>query len=1313
MLSPSAVPALRPREVLRYLEAPLRRPLLFLVPAILGTAVAVGAVRLVPPRYRSSTLILVEEDKVPEAFVGRTTTGRAERLATLRQEVLSRTRLQRVLDEVDPYPGERTPGNVGGLLARMRDATSIDVRGNDAFAISFVHRDPRVARDVANRLASLFIQESLLERERRAEEVGEFIESQLREARRRLEAHEEQLRRFRQQHMGMLPDQLPANLAALQRLQVERQGVSTDLQAALSRLAALESAAPPAPAPGVPAEIARLREQLAALRLRYTEEHPDVRALRARLERLETAQPKDALPARPALAAEIRQLQADVRTLRTRQSDLEARSGDLQARVDGTPRTEQQVTSLVRDHEKLKENYLGLLNKKLSATMATRMERQWKQQRFRVLDPANLPEVPVFPSRLRFLLLGLLGGLVAGLALCAAAETIDTSFASPEELSLAVAPPLLATIGHVRGSRRPAPRHAEVEPVTVPLPADVSPALRHEPAPAEAIPSSPLLPPTSVMITPVVGQTPPAVFVPPAAPSAPAVAPAPAETPHVAAVAARVAPPLPSRAPAGAAGPAESPAIEPWSVILGPKAAPAAKLDTILSETWEGSVAPRLVLMTGPAAEMFALDEDGELLLGSGPASRLRLGSPNVDPVHARIVFHAGRHHLLDERSSRGTYLNGARVTIAVPLRDGDQIFLGPPGSRDSARLEVRHQAPSADVRKSTPISVRANALPWPAPVAARPRRIALPYRRTAALAAAVLLVGMLVAGVHALGGAPELTSFEPGVVSPGQPLTLRGRGFAGNLHADVVLVGGERATLVAADRRELRANMPPLAGRRSGPVELVVESRGRRSRTMTLTLAVPPSVSSIDPEVAGPSAVVTASGRHLDGAHDVQVGGLPAEVLESAPERLRFRLPSQLVAAEGTEVPVVMHMAGGRVRTRLIFGHLPVLSEVTPRQGVAGERVVLRGYGFSPNADGNRVMFGERQALVLGASPRELTVAAPPPGTAAGQSGLEVTVHTADGASTTPLSFTCVRQPSGSFVPRFFAAPAVEHPGHDHAFVATELGPVLLLSGRGDAPSTAERAAHLSVLLNQLMESSAQPMALAVSRNPGPGVALAGGGTILVAATAADAAGYAEAWLLPPAPPRPRPETLAAYWTALLQDYLALFAHGMRPTRVAEMSERGQALLDLYAAGRRRALGVDGLPSDLLNPLSVGLATRLREMALLLPPDGQNSGMARVLGWWDGFMEETESGSRPLKLKLFRDGRRLRGLLRLGSGSLSLDTPLRYVAYTGGTLTFVAPLGPSGLRFRGAVGEDYVEGLIHQEVRGQAAGFFSLQYRE
>jgi hypothetical protein len=442
-------------------------------------------------------------------------------------------------------------------------------------------------------------------------------------------------------------------------------------------------------------------------------------------------------------------------------------------------------------------------------------------------------------------------------------------------------------------------------------------------------------------------------------------------------------------------------------------------------------------------------------------------------------------------------------------------------------------------------------------------------------------------------------------------------------------------------------------------------------------------------------------------------VGGLPAEILESASSELRFRLPPQLVAPEGTEVPVTMHMAGGRAGAQLILGRLPVLTEVTPRQGLAGERVVLRGYGFSPEASASRVMFGETQALVLSASARELTVAAPPPGTATGRSEMEVVVHTADGASSTPHGFTIVRPPSGSFVPRFYPAAAAEHPGHDHAFVATELGPVLLLSGRGDAPSTAERAAQVAVLLNQLMESAAQPMALVASRTPAPGVALAGGGAVLLTATAEDAAGYAEAWLTPPATTmRPRPESLATYWTALLQDYLALFAHGLRPTRVAELSEPGQALLDLYAAGRRRATALDGLPAELVTPLSPGLASRLRDMALTPPSDGQG-GLASVLGWWDGFMEETESGPRPLKLKLFREGRRLHGVLRLGSGSLSLDTPLRYVAYSGGTLTFVAPLGPSGLRFRGAVGNDYVEGLIHQEVRGQAAGFFTLQYRE
>jgi len=444
-----------------YLDVPLRRPLSVLIPFVLVAAAVIGAGFLVEKQYLSSTLILVERQKVPDSFVPAGARDEpTRRLLTIRQEILSRTRLERILTELNPYPESMGRVPLTSLVERMRDTADIKVKGDDAFSVEYVHRDPEMAMKVADRLATLFIDETLRTRESRTADATEFIESQLEEARQQLEAREQALRRFKEERMGTLPEQTPTNLATLQRLQMEQQAASTSLQAALDRLQALELN--PASAPATVSELERLRADLASLRRRYTDEHPEVRALAGRVAKLER-QPIEATPANPTaamVASQVAQARQEVANVKARSQVIDRRIADVQARVDRAPRTEQELATLTRDFQKLNENYLALLNKKLDAQMAQKLEERWKGERFRVLDPAYLPEQPFSPNRTLFAGAGLALGLLAGLGLAFGVEFFDRSVKSARQLQAAIPYPVIATITHISGrpgaARRPA-----------------------------------------------------------------------------------------------------------------------------------------------------------------------------------------------------------------------------------------------------------------------------------------------------------------------------------------------------------------------------------------------------------------------------------------------------------------------------------------------------------------------------------------------------------------------------------------------------------------------------------------------------------------------------------------------------------------------------------------------------------------------------------------------------------------------------------------------------------------------------------------
>ncbi len=325
-------------QLRHFVHAPLRRPLLVVVPWVTILALSVVAFFLLPKRYKSSTLIMVESEKVPDSFVAKVATeDRSQRLEAIRPEILSRTRLERVLEETRPYPDIDSTTAAVDMLRRK---ISINISGNDGFTLEFVHANPQKAQEVANRLATLFIEETVNAREAQVVGAVDFLVTQVTDARQQLENKDEALRRYKEARMGSLPEQLQTNLATMQMLQREMQTVEESLifarekRDALARGSRSASAAPAGGARSATEELDELRQQLASLRGRYTEEHPDVQSLKARVTRLESrlgAEGPDAQgdPSVSIAREQLTQAQLEVKRLEDRRSDLDRRISAL------------------------------------------------------------------------------------------------------------------------------------------------------------------------------------------------------------------------------------------------------------------------------------------------------------------------------------------------------------------------------------------------------------------------------------------------------------------------------------------------------------------------------------------------------------------------------------------------------------------------------------------------------------------------------------------------------------------------------------------------------------------------------------------------------------------------------------------------------------------------------------------------------------------------------------------------------------------------------------------------------------------------
>lgn len=789
---------------------------------------------------------------------------------------------------------------------------------------------------------------------------------------------------------------------------------------------------------------------------------------------------------------------------------------------------------------------------------------------------------------------------------------------------------------------------------------------------------------------------------------------------------------------------------------------------------------PTLTVIGGPHdGQTLQIDAPSERLLGSGPSCHLKLDLTNLAPVHARLVWDARGLVLSDAGSETGTYVNGERLAGERALVDGDRLFLGPPGSKNTAKLlatgvppaapgeavvlnldheqiflhgaeadsaspgtaaraaggsaaakpaagakphpavkpdystELPSIAPADRVREELPVPPVAPFVPKPIAARGPVIRVAEIPRPVLIAAATLLLVGGgFWAYLSLRQPPPMLTSLAPARLEPGDKLTLTGTGFAASPEKNKVRFGDQLGQVDSASETQLAVTVP--AGVVTGDVQVKVERAGSDSNALFVKIFRPPHIAVLEPDVAQPGSEVVARGQNFAEGVTVAVGGQPAQVLEAKSNLVRFRLPADLPVEAGRGVAVNLAVGTDIAKPVTLFlGQLPYLLESVPSRGSAGDRVVLKGRGFDPNVQGNFVTFGSRPALVLQATATELTVTVPG---AAGQSqeDLPIVVRSKGRPSSSPLAFTLQRPSLGVYTPRYFPEPVVEHPGHDHAFVACELGPVLLLSSRADAASTAERAAKVAEALNSLADRT-DALSFEVRGDPAPGVGVTGRTELLVAVTPEDAAGYGEPWGTTGTSRPPSPQRLAAYWTAFLQDHRLLFFQRDRPVKLLELSSRAKVLSDLYAEATRRSGPGQGVPASLPGTLTPQIVRGLRDLALLLPAEGaEGAASARAVeGLWQGTLQEAGVPEKPVSVRLQMEGSRLAGTLTTKVGKVAMDVPLRDVSYSKGALKFTLVSGGVPRVFSGTLQGDTLSGTIQGSGGAAPAGRFTLKYRQ
>ncbi|HOL73036.1 MAG TPA: GNVR domain-containing protein [Bryobacteraceae bacterium] len=467
---------------------------------IVLSALGVVGVWQLPAVYRAESLILVDLQEIPERFVAPLVqVSLQDRLATLKQQILSASQLQQIIESFDLYREERKTQSMDEIIRRMRNEVEVTVErgfqyGPGAFRVAYEGPTPVVVAGVVNAISNLFIAENTKTREEQAKLTTQFLAAQLAEAKKSLEQQERRLSEFKRQRMGELPQQETALLSMINGVRAELQTNQEAITRAQQNIASLENSLsyaqtaearlvallkqvadgarpvqPSAPPPPRRSEI--LEAELRAARLRYQDEHPEIRRLTAELAdaRAQEARERAAAPKpapespRPAaippeLLAELNRERERVGTLKlelelarkelqariNERAELQRKLVEYQGRLERVPIREQELAAITRDYEMSQQNYQALYQKKIAAQMAAELERRQQSERFTILDHARVPEAPVKPNRLLLSIAASLAALALSAVFPLGLEIKRNKLLGPWEL-----PPDVVILGRV------------------------------------------------------------------------------------------------------------------------------------------------------------------------------------------------------------------------------------------------------------------------------------------------------------------------------------------------------------------------------------------------------------------------------------------------------------------------------------------------------------------------------------------------------------------------------------------------------------------------------------------------------------------------------------------------------------------------------------------------------------------------------------------------------------------------------------------------------------------------------------------------
>lgn len=453
------------------------------VTTVLCGTLGLTATYVLPKKYTSSTIVEVEQPTVPVDIVKPIVNDDLNhRLAAMKEQILSRSRLQPIIEKFNLYSEKRGKANIDDLVDQLRKAIDVELsqptpgslnRQPTGFHVDVTFDNPQLAQQICTEVSSMFMEQNAKRREKQSSDTTQFLSQQLEEAKGKLDEQDAKLAEFKRRYLGSLPEEQQTNLSLLtgmnNQLEATTQALSRAQQDKVSTetMLNLQETNWKASQGGMQnpetqdQRLEELQDQLAALLAKYTPEHPDVIKVKAQIEDLKRKMDEEpAAKKHPGTTqvvahepAQIQQLRVKVKQdemsiaeLTRRQNQIQDQIRVIEGRVQASPMVEQQFKELTRNYQTAYEFYNNLLKNRDNAAMATDLEHQQEGETFRVLDAPSLPMSPSFPKKTVFVGGGLGAGFVLALGILYLLAIGDKSMYTERDVETCLKMPVLTMV---------------------------------------------------------------------------------------------------------------------------------------------------------------------------------------------------------------------------------------------------------------------------------------------------------------------------------------------------------------------------------------------------------------------------------------------------------------------------------------------------------------------------------------------------------------------------------------------------------------------------------------------------------------------------------------------------------------------------------------------------------------------------------------------------------------------------------------------------------------------------------------------------